>query len=476
MFKHQGRCRSVLLPFAVFALFATYPKCSHAGSNWFNSQGYGFWVHGFYQLDGNPNATQGLTNASEWQVNTETFASNVQSMGGTYVVLSVGGFGVKWLHAPNAKYRGYTGYAQNQADINRDLILDLSNSLNARGIRLYLYVNAQGPFNDAQARSGLGMGSDLKVNTTFIQRWADCVQEFSDRYGSRISGYFIDHDYTSIGYTTPNLINPIISACRHGNPNALVALNHDSSRTIGNGQQTMEFGEVQDPATQYEPCEFRDGMYSHLNSWTGPAGWTSRGCRYSNDQMRNLLQNAIVHGNCVSMEIIPDTSGWVDGAQRSQFQAIQSAIHRYQNAGNFWPGKPYLLSSNQSSPYDGADAIGTGEYLVSPSRNYFAIQQTDGNFCIYRGSGPWNNQGYVWSTGATASGGQFRTWLGSDGNLRTLNIADLNNWSTIWQFGVGDGQDNYYLALQDDGNLVVSHNVPWSPGRHWWDRIWGFTY
>lgn len=51
--------------------------------------------------------------------------------------------------------------------------------------------------------------------------------------------------------------------------------------------------------------------------------------------------------------------------------------------------------------------IKTGEYLkvndyiASPSDLFFAIQQGDGNFCVYRGTGPADNQGFMWASMVT---------------------------------------------------------------------------
>jgi|SRR5579871_5297794 hypothetical protein len=40
--------------------------------------------------------------------------------------------------------------------------------------------------------------------------------------------------------------------------------------------------------------------------------------------------------------------------------------------------------------------ITSGNSIVSGDSSHFAIVQSDGNFCVYSGSGPTTNTGYVW--------------------------------------------------------------------------------
>ena len=40
--------------------------------------------------------------------------------------------------------------------------------------------------------------------------------------------------------------------------------------------------------------------------------------------------------------------------------------------------------------------LSVGDYLVSDNGEFFAVMQSDGNFVLYRGSGPSDNQGYIW--------------------------------------------------------------------------------
>jgi hypothetical protein len=69
---------------------------------------------------------------------------------------------------------------------------------------------------------------------------------------------------------------------------------------------------------------------------------------------------------------------------------------------------------------------------------FFAVQQGDGNFCVYRGNQPGDNRGGVFCV-----------------------------------FGVSQGvQPYYYAVLQDDANFAINRGS--GPSNNWghvWDRV-----
>lgn len=57
-----------------------------------------------------------------------------------------------------------------------------------------------------------------------------------------------------------------------------------------------------------------------------------------------------------------------------------------------------LTSANGKSSIPINSFLSVGEYITDGSM--FMIQQGDGNLCIYKGSGPSDNKGFVWCSGA----------------------------------------------------------------------------
>ncbi len=82
--------------------------------------------------------------------------------------------------------------------------------------------------------------------------------------------------------------------------------------------------------------------------------------------------------------------------------------------------------------------------------------QTDGNLVIYKGTSPNDNQGGVWNSGVTESGGFFYTAIRDDGTLAVFKGHDLNNdQNMIWNSGRFHLKQDDYLLL---GGMLISPN------------------
>ncbi len=102
--------------------------------------------------------------------------------------------------------------------------------------------------------------------------------------------------------------------------------------------------------------------------------------------------------------------------------------------------------------------LGVGDYLVSDNGQFYAIMQSDGNFVLYRGSGPRDNQGYIWSISQTSlPTGQYFAIMQGDGNFVVYHgTGPSDNQGYIWSIShtsLPTGQ--YFAIMQSDGNFVV---------------------
>jgi hypothetical protein len=123
------------------------------------------------------------------------------------------------------------------------------------------------------------------------------------------------------------------------------------------------------------------------------------------------------------------------------------------------------------------DWLSTDQYLRSASRAYIAVQQGDGNFCVYKVGSPQDPTypGLNWcSRNVSAPAGQYFTTFQGDGNLCTYagtGPAD-NKGGGVCPSGPRNG--DFYLIVQDDGNLVMYPGK--NPATRKGDANWNVGY
>lgn len=115
------------------------------------------------------------------------------------------------------------------------------------------------------------------------------------------------------------------------------------------------------------------------------------------------------------------------------------------------PGSQYLKNGQY---------LTDGQFLVAESKDFFAIQQGDGNFCVYKGSGPADNKGGVWchSAKGVPAAGKYFAIQQSDGNFCTYKgTGPADNKGGVWCHSAPGvpAQGSYYTIVQKDGNLCT---------------------
>ncbi len=112
----------------------------------------------------------------------------------------------------------------------------------------------------------------------------------------------------------------------------------------------------------------------------------------------------------------------------------------------------------------------TGTYRVAENEDYFVTMQSDGNLCVYRGSGPQDNRGFVWgSLSRSKPDGDYYTIMQDDGNLCTYKgTGPSDNQGFIWNSGVTASGGHFIAYMRDDGSLCVYKGTPQCPEGYVW--------
>ncbi len=105
-----------------------------------------------------------------------------------------------WPCAPNKAFSEYTGYAPGEKCSRRDLILDLADALNAKGVKLICYfAGLNGYMKEPKVLAGLGDDTSRGQFNDKTPPSAECrrrrlavLKEYADRYRDRIAGWWFD--------------------------------------------------------------------------------------------------------------------------------------------------------------------------------------------------------------------------------------------------------------------------------------------
>ncbi|HEV2133240.1 MAG TPA: alpha-L-fucosidase [Terracidiphilus sp.] len=156
----------------------------------------------------------------------EALAEQIHSVGVGYYQISIGQNSGYYL-APNPTYDRLVGIHPSKCS-RRDLVFDLYEALQKRGIRLMVYLPSGAPADDAAAVDALGWRHGPDRNREFQIKWQQVIEDWSRRWGEKISGWWFDGVYwPNAMYRScqPPNFTSFAAAARAGNPKSAVAFN-----------------------------------------------------------------------------------------------------------------------------------------------------------------------------------------------------------------------------------------------------------
>ncbi len=172
-------------------------------------------------------------------------AAQLESVGAPYYFMTIGQ-NTGFFCSPNATYDRLVGRQPSRLS-RRDLVGEICAALEPRGIRTLVYLPSHAPAMDRQAVEGLVCtpewdasswqlkpGRYLRARETdaalseFQHNWEAIIREWSERWGTRVHGWWIDGCYYADRMYRraegPNFAS-FAAAMRAGNPDSIVAFN-----------------------------------------------------------------------------------------------------------------------------------------------------------------------------------------------------------------------------------------------------------
>ena len=296
-------------------------------TDWFRKAGYGVFVHYLAGLQNNPEHVASLGKQTSWdecvhEFDAERFADTMAEVGAGYVIFTIMQIGREMI-APNATFDRITGYQPGEACATRDLVDDLYQSLSRRNIPLMLYYTGDGPRADPKAAPAFGW--QTPVTREFVGKWASVAQEYGERYGEKVAGYWVDGCYPWIGYDDEKLAL-FARALKAGNPKRIVAFNRGVDPQVMSytphedytcGEQNRFF----DLPTQ----RWLDGEQWHILSYMG-TGWAQPGSQYTKRDLAEYVFDANQRGGVVSIDVLLFRDGSLDRSQVEMLKAVRDEL------------------------------------------------------------------------------------------------------------------------------------------------------
>ena len=238
-------------------------------TDWLSAAGHGVFTHFLNGLQ-NEFGRNSQGKNSSWDAcvsdfDVEAYAADAASTGAKYAFITMMQ-GDQHMIAPNARFDALTGYEPGEACATRDLVLDLWAALDKRGLKLGLYWTGDGPARDPKGAAGMGTdGSPPGRNIEFVKRWSSVLQEYSERYGDKVFGWWVDGCYYSAGNYGYNdtTLKYYHDAIRAGNPKAVMGFNNAPQPVIASGDPWVHGGET----TKWE--DMTAGETNSFNSFGG---------------------------------------------------------------------------------------------------------------------------------------------------------------------------------------------------------------
>ncbi len=202
---------------------------TRASTEWLTKSGYGVMFHWTSQSV-NPDGSNKPFEQAVNDFDVKKFADMVEETGAGYVIFTIG-HAEQYCPAPIKSWEK----CHQGKTTQRDLIEEMANALNAKGIRLICYMNSYGT-----AKFG-------KVdNLEFYKTFTDILKEFGDRYKEKVAGYWFDCWYQIFEGFPDIPFEDFFKATKTGNKDRIICLNSWIYPSVSPWQEYWS-GEVASP-------------------------------------------------------------------------------------------------------------------------------------------------------------------------------------------------------------------------------------
>jgi hypothetical protein len=322
-----------------------------SSTNWFRAAKWGIFAHLLAGPVGG-SEVRGDTPVEEWNAfvdgfDVEALADQLADFGARYYCIGLGQNSGHYC-SPNATYDSITGITPSKLS-KRDLVNDVADAMALRGIKTMVYAPATAPGWDEVAMEKLewewgfkGKWPDAWSDTwkdpkdpkrtgkrlvEFQIKWESILREWSLRWGSKISGWWVDGCYFADEmYRHPDAPNfqSFAAAMKAGNPDSIVAFNPGVYNPIITMTEYEDYtaGETADmfpicPGPRVEHAQY------HILSYLGQT-WGSGEPRFVDEFVLGYTKDLISKGGVMTWDVPFTNTGLVAEPFRKQIKQLKS--------------------------------------------------------------------------------------------------------------------------------------------------------
>jgi len=238
--------------------------------------------------------------------------------------------GRRWMLAPNVNYDRICETFPGEACAKRDLIAEIADELEKRGIDLYLYYTGDGPYIDPELGPKMGLVEPRigGVDRPFVEKWASVLEEYAVRYGAKVKGWWVDGCYKDFLKYNDDLLDIYTQAIHKGNPDAVIAYNDGVREYYTAYGRTADFtaGEFND-FYAVPHGRFVDGQQAFalipIAAWSQNGqnpGWGGKGMKITGERLAQYVRTVNERGGVIAIDVrINPDSSW----EPDQFEALK---------------------------------------------------------------------------------------------------------------------------------------------------------
>jgi hypothetical protein len=316
------------------ALLLTVSAAAQNRAAWMPDAQWGVMTH--YLADWQARTHNLTMSVDEWNrlvdgFDAEGMARQLALVGARYYQISIGQNSGYYL-SPNAAYDRITGIQPSKCS-RRDLVADLYEALNKRGIKLMVYLPSGAPAGDREADAALEWQNGPHPNREFQRKWEQVIREWSLRWGKKVVGWWFDGCYfPNTMYRSPDAPNfaSFAAAARAGNPDAAVAFNPGVVYRMLSLTPYEDFtaGEIDKPelvAIRRGADGKIDGTQIHMLSYLGQT-WGMGAPRFTSEQAIEYTRKVRQSGGAVTWDVPVELNGAISQPFLDQLTALGKAL------------------------------------------------------------------------------------------------------------------------------------------------------